>query len=151
MSSQRMKLPIFVKRLIFGGSSRLSATEVSILDAVRAQLSPDEASTISVQIGEIETVQKHLDRIIAISCRRGTSAPLLADGEYCLAKLRLKEEEGKTSSVSVWCYGGRLRSIEYSRRPKREFSILACEIRPKKATSAATVIDRLEHPDEKKG
>lgn len=145
-----MNVPIFIKRIIFGGSGRLAETESKIVDAVRAKLTAEESLAISEQLREIETVQKQSDRIIAISYCSGAKAPRLADGEYCLAKLRL-EEEGKKSSVSVWTYGGRLRSIEYSRRPKKEFSVFACEIRPATAVSTAAAIDRLEHPHEKEG
>jgi hypothetical protein len=145
-----MNVPVFIKRMIFGGSGRLAATELKVVEALSAKLSDAESLAIKEQLREIETVQKHSDRIISISYRSGAVAPLLPDGEYCLAKLRLEEERRK-SSVSVWSYGGRLRSIEYSRRPRSEFSILECEVRPAKAVSTAAAIDRLDHPHEERG
>jgi hypothetical protein len=145
-----MNVPVFIKRIIFGGSGRLAAMEQKIVEAVRSKLTAEESLAISEQLREIETVQKHADRIVTIWYRSGARAPRLAEGEYCLAKLRLGDE-GRKSSVSVWSYGGRLRSIEYSRRPKGEFSILDCAIRPAKALSAAAAIDRLEHPHDDRG
>ena len=145
-----MKLPVFVKRLIYGGSSRLSATEVAILDAARAKLSPAEASAVSEQIRDIETVQKHAGRVVTIFYRSDARAARLPVGEYCLAKLRL-EEAGRKSSVAIWAYDGRLSSLEYSRRPSKVFSVLSCEIRPSKVISVAAAIDRHEHPHENGG
>lgn len=145
-----MNVPVFIKRIIFGGSGRLAKTELKIVDTVCSKLTAEESMAISEQLREIETVQKHSDRIITISYRTEARAPRLPDGEYCLAKLRL-EEERKKSSVSVWSYGGRLRSIEYSRRPKTEFSLVDCVVRPAMAVSTAAAIDRLEHPHEKEG
>jgi hypothetical protein len=143
-----MKLSLLIKRIVYGGSSRLSPIEASLLQAVRGSLSPEESAALEEQLRDIETVQKTGGgRIVTVWYRSDARSRTLAGDEFCLARLRI-EEEGRKSSVSVWTHRGRVQSIEYSRRPKKMCSVVSVEVRPEKATSAAATLDRLEHPNE---
>jgi hypothetical protein len=142
-----MGLPLLIRRVLYGGSGRLYPTEQSLLEAVRGRLSAEDALTLEEQVKDIVFVQDHNDHVVAVWHRRETQAREFPDKEFCLARVRL-EEQGRRSSATIAVHQGRLQSFEYTRRPKRDFSVLDVQIRPKKAISAAAALNRLEHENE---
>jgi acetolactate synthase small subunit len=142
-----MNLPLIIRRILYGGSGRLYPTEQSLLEAVRGRLSAEDALTLDEQVRDIEFVQNQNNHVVAVWHRRETQAREFADKEFCLAKVRL-EEKGRKSSATIGVYKGRLQTFEYTRRPKKDFSVLDVQIRPKKAISTAAALNRLEHGNE---
>src|SRR5688572_26645084 len=103
-----MRAPLFIKRLLFGGSSHLSKTEVSLLDAVRRALSSEESEIIEQQVLDVETVQvTGAGRIVTLWYRSNPSSPILGTDDFCLARFEIEENRRK-SSGSLWVHRGRL-------------------------------------------
>ena len=142
-----MNLPLFIKRMLHGGSGRLCPTEQSLLDALRGRLSAEDALALEEQVRDVEFVQNQNNHVVAVWYRRDTQARQFVGEEFCLAKVSL-EEKGRKSSATIGVYRGRMQTFEYTRRPKKEFSVVDVQIRPKKAVSAAAALNRLEHGNE---
>lgn len=144
-----MKLPRWLGKLLYGGTSSLHAGEASLLAAVSAALNSDERRILEDQIAAIWLVQRPQPaRMSIISYHDRDKVPSFDDCSYerCLAEVSLAADGRRRSRVKLMLHRGYFHSFE-GRIPEGATSSADCSIVlwPQRNSKVASAIDRLEH------
>ncbi|RYD18601.1 MAG: hypothetical protein EOP88_22015 [Verrucomicrobiaceae bacterium] len=144
-----MKLPRWLGKIIYGGTSTLHLGEQSLIALVSAALDQEDRKTLEDQIRSIWLVQRPQPRrMTIITYHDPEKVPSFADDSYeqCLAELRIKTGTGKPRTARLMLHRGRLHSFEGS-IPESITPSCHCELTlwPHRKSTTAKAIDKREH------
>ena len=144
-----MKLPRWLGKILYGGTSTLHPGEQSLLALVSAALDPAHRKILEAQIRSIWLVQRpQPGRMIIIIYHDPEQVTSFADDSYeqCLAELRIKTGTGKPRTTRLMLHRGHLHSFEGS-IPESITPSSHCELAlwPHRKATTAEAIDRREH------
>lgn len=144
-----MKLPRFLGKILYGGTSTLHPGEQSLLALASAVLDQADHKILEDQIRSIWLVQRSQPgRMTIITYHDREQIPSFADDSYeqCLAELKIKTGTGKPRITRLMLHRGHLHSIE-GYIPEGNTPASDCELTlwPHRKAITAEAIDKLEH------
>lgn len=132
--------------IFYAGAFKFTNSEKMILDAVRKKLPEGYLTVFDEQISKVDYIQRFLKRRITLICYIKYKDSLFpnVDERYCLAKIKLRGQEG-SFTANLICSGGILRTLQYTRVPSKTYSIVETIFEPKRIVDVEIALDRLEH------
>lgn len=139
----------FLRRLLYGGSSRFREYEGEILSYFVQHLPPHARDVIGLQLEAVETIQRFSEDKLVVVHLQSTQLPLLANAqpELRVARVKLGDTAGKTLQCAVVFHEGKLSSLEFNRTPRG----LALPIKLEHVDILADVASEGRNAEEKEG
>lgn len=111
------------RRLFYGGSSSLRNYEASCIDCLRTRLSAEARSILDSQLEAIELIQRFSDdKLVTFHLKKGRGEAFALfpnqSPELYVAKMDIRQNEGKAMTCELVFHRGRLSSLEFNCPPR---------------------------------